>query len=145
MVFRALGWYALVPLLFYAPFAVARLEPGPARRLWSWLTIISWSWIIIAALRGGADQWDNPRYRVILIAVQAIVAGFAWINRDRWLFRWLAVEAAFLVIFTQWYISRYYHIGSQIPFGIMILLILLIAGVILFGGWWRDRRRKSPL
>jgi hypothetical protein len=142
MVFRALGWYALVPLLFYAPFAISRVSRGPARRLWIWLTTVVWLWIIVAALRGGADQWDNPRYRAILIVVEAFVGGFAWIHRDRWLLRWLAVEAVFLIIFTQWYISRYYHLGGQLPFGVMILLILLIAGLILGGGWWWDRRRK---
>ena len=142
MIFRALGWYALVPLLFYAPFAISRMPQGSARRLWYWLTAVTWLWIIVAALRGGADQWDNPRYRAILIAVQALVAGFAWVHRDRWLLRWLAVEAVFLVIFTQWYLSRYLHIGGQLPFGIMILLILIIAGLILLGGWWWDRRRR---
>ena len=140
MIFRALGWYALVPLLFYAPFAAFRTSRGPARRLWLWLTAVAWLWIIVAALRGGADQWDNPRYRAILIVVQALVAGFAWVHRDRWLVRWLAVEVVFLAVFTQWYVSRYYQLGGQLPFGVMILLIVLLAALILVGGWWRDRR-----
>ena len=140
MIFRALGWYALVPLLFYAPFAAFRTSRGPARRLWLWLTAVAWLWIIVAALRGGADQWDNPRYRAILIIVQALVAGFAWVHRDRWLVRWLAVEGVFLAVFTQWYVSRYYHLGGQLSFGVMILLILVLAALILVGGWWRDRR-----
>jgi 4-amino-4-deoxy-L-arabinose transferase-like glycosyltransferase len=142
MIFRALGWYALVPLLFYAPFAVFRTQNGSARRLWLWLIAVTWLWIIVSALRGGADQWDNPRYRVILIAVQALVAGFAWVNRDRWLVRWLAVEVAFLAVFTQWYVSRYYRLGEQLPFGVMIALIVFIAALILVGGWWRDRKVK---
>jgi hypothetical protein len=140
MIFRALGWYALVPLLFYAPFAAFRTSRGPARRLWLWLTAAAWLWIIVAALRGGADQWDNPRYRAILIVLQALVAGFAWVHRDRWLVRWLAVEVVFLAVFTQWYVSRYYQLGGQLSFGVMILLIVLLAALILVGGWWRDRR-----
>jgi hypothetical protein len=142
MIFRALGWYALIPLLFYAPFAVFRTQNGSARRLWLWLIAVTWLWIIVSALRGGADQWDNPRYRVILIAVQALVAGFAWVNRDRWLVRWLAVEVVFLAVFTQWYVSRYYHLGGQLPFGVMIVLIVVIAALILVGGWWRDKKVK---
>jgi hypothetical protein len=142
MIFRALGWYALVPLLFYAPFAVFRTQNGSARRLWLWLIAVTWLWIIVSALRGGADQWDNPRYRVILIAVEALVAGFAWVNRDRWLVRWLAMEVAFLAVFTQWYISRYYHLGGQLPFSVMIVLIVFIAALILVGGWWWDRKVK---
>jgi hypothetical protein len=143
MIFRALGWYALVPLLFYAPFAAFRTSRGPARRLWLWLIAVTWLWIIVAALRGGADQWDNPRYRTILIVIQSFVAGFAWVNRDRWLVRWLAVEGVFLVVFTQWYVSRYYLLGGQLPFGVMIALIVVIAALILVGGWWWDRRKKT--
>jgi hypothetical protein len=142
-IFRAAGWYALVPLLFYAPFAAARAEAGAKRRLWYWLIALVWLWSIVAALRGGADQWDNPRYRAILIVVQAVVAAFAWGHRDRWLARWIAVEVVFLVFFTQWYASRYYHLGGQIPFGLMVALIFASAALIIGGGWWRDRRRKS--
>lgn len=143
MTFRALGWYALVPLLFYAPIASFQTSRGPARRLWLWLTAVAWLWIIISALRGGADQWDNPRYRAILIAVQALVAGFAWIHRDRWLVRWLAVEVVFVAVFTQWYVSRYYATIGRISFGLMVTVILVAAALILGGGWLWDRRKKS--
>jgi hypothetical protein len=143
-IYRALGWYALVPLLFYAPFAAFRTVRGSARRLWLWLTVIAWLWIIVAAMRGGADQWDNPRYRAILILFESLVAGFAWINRDRWLIRWLAVEMVFLAVFTQWYVSRYYQWGGQLPFGWMVALVGLLAALILFGGWWWDRRKNPP-
>lgn len=142
-VFRSVGWYALVPLLFYAPLAILRTERDSSRRLWLWLTVVSWLWIIISALRGGADQWDNPRYRVILIAVQALVAAYAWIHRDRWLVRWLSVEAVFLVVFTQWYVSRYYHIGRPLPFGVMVLIIFILAALVLGGGWWQDRKSRQ--
>ena len=143
MTFRALGWYVLVPLLFYAPFASFRTSRGAARRLWFWLTAITWLWIIVAALRGGADQWDNPRYRAILIALQALVAGFAWVNRDRWLVRWLAVEVVFLAVFSQWYVSRYYAIIGRIPFGSMVTVILVLSALIFVGGWWWDLRHKK--
>ncbi len=139
-IFRSIGWYALVPLLFYAPFASIRTSRGPARRLLLWLTAASWMWIIISALRGGADQWDNPRYRVMLIAVQAIVAAYAWVHRDRWLVRWLIVEGIFVLVFTQWYVSRYFKIGGQLPFGVMIALIVILSALVMAFGWWRDRK-----
>jgi hypothetical protein len=142
-IFRSMGWYALVPLLFYAPFASFRTSRGPARRLLLWLTAAAWTWIIVAALRGGADQWDNPRYRVILIALQAIVAAYAWVNRDRWLVRWLIVEGIFVLVFTQWYVSRYLHVGGQLPFGVMILLIVILAALVMAAGWWWDSRRAE--
>ncbi|RJP48016.1 MAG: hypothetical protein C4583_15250 [Anaerolineaceae bacterium] len=140
-IFRSVGWYALIPLLFYAPFAILRRETGSARRLLLWLTAAAWTWIIVAALRGGADSWDNPRYRVILIAVEAIVAAYAWVGRDRWLVRWGLVEGVFILVFTQWYVSRYFKVGGQLPFGIMILLIVIIAALIMGIGWWWDRKR----
>ena len=140
-IFRALGWYALVPLLFYAPFAATRSEGGEKRRLWYWLIAIVWIWSIIAALRGGADQWDNPRYRAILIVIESLVAAFAWVNRDHWLTRWVILEIIFLVFFTQWYASRYYHLGGQIPFGWMVAIIFAFAVFILGGGGWLDRRK----
>jgi hypothetical protein len=140
---RAMGWYALVPLSFYAPFAAARLPVGPKRRLWFWLIALTWLWSIVAALRGGADQWDNPRYRAILIVVESLVAAFAWVNRDRWLTRWIAVEVVFLIFFTQWYASRYYHLGGQIDFGVMVAIIFACAALILVGGWWWDRKHAE--
>ncbi|MEW6242156.1 MAG: hypothetical protein AB1564_15235, partial [Chloroflexota bacterium] len=144
-IFRSVGWYALVPLLFYAPFAVWRTQPGPERRLWAWLTASVWVWIVIASLRGGADEWDNPRYRAILLVWQSLAAGYAWAwsrgRRDAWLGRWVALEVVFVAVFTQWYLSRYYHIGGQLPFGWMVVLLLGAATAILLGGWWWDRRR----
>jgi hypothetical protein len=112
-----------------------------------WLTASVWVWIVIASLRGGADEWDNPRYRAILLVWQALVAGYAWAwsreRRDAWLGRWVALEVIFLAVFTQWYVSRYYHIGGQIPFGWMILLLLGAAAGVLLGGWWWDCRRAG--
>jgi hypothetical protein len=43
-------------------------------------------------------------------------------------------------VFTQWYVSRYFKIGGQLPFGVMILLIVALAALILLGGWWWDRK-----
>ncbi|MFZ5858178.1 MAG: ArnT family glycosyltransferase [Chloroflexota bacterium] len=139
-IFRSIGWYALVPLLFYAPFAIHRRETGSTRRLLLWLTAAAWTWIIVAALRGGADSWDNPRYRVILIAIQAVLAAYAWVGRDRWLVRWLIVEGIFVLVFTQWYVSRYFKIGGQLPFGVMIAVIVVLAALVMAFGWWWDRK-----
>ncbi len=143
-IFRALGWYALVPLLFFAPVATRRLAPEAGRRLWTWLLASAWLWIIIASLRGGADQWDNPRYRAMLIVFESLVAAFAWVHRDRWLTRWVFIEVIFLAIFTQWYAFRYYHVGIEISFGIMVALIFALAALILGAGWWRDKHRNPP-
>ena len=50
---------------------------------------------MVAALNAGGDQWDNPRYRAILLVWQVILAAWAWewarLRHDAWLWRWLAV------------------------------------------------------
>jgi hypothetical protein len=142
---RALGWYLFWPLLLYAFIAAWKREETREQRLWLWLTIISWLWILLAALRGGGDQWDNPRYRAILLLWQALVAAYAWARfrarTDSWLVRIWLVESIFLAFFTQWYLSRYFHIGGQIPFGWMVALIIGSSFIVLVGGELWDRSR----
>ena len=98
-----------------------------AQRLWLWIVFTVWIWIILTALRGGGDQWDNPRYRAILLLWQALASGYALTcfrtRSDSWLARIWLVEGIFLAFFTQWYLSRYFHVGGQIPFGRMVSLI----------------------
>ncbi len=50
------------------------------------------------------------------------------------------MEIVFLLVFLQWYVSRYYHLGGQLPFGVMIMVILGLWGIILGVGLWRDKR-----
>jgi hypothetical protein len=144
---RALGWYLILPLMIYSLIAAWRAARGAERRIWLWISIASWLWILICSMRGGGDQWDNPRYRVILFGIEALAAGYGWIywreHRDAWLPRIVAVEALAVLIFLQWYLSRYYHLGGQIPFFLMIGLIVLVAVAIIGGGWLWDRRAVS--
>ncbi len=146
-IFRAVGWYLILPLMIYSPIAAWRTPRGAERRVWLWISAVSWLWILICSMRGGGDQWDNPRYRLILFGFEALAAGYAWIwwreHRDAWLPRIAAVEALAVLIFLQWYASRYYHLGGQIPFFLMIGLIVLVAVLILGGGWLWDRRAAS--
>ena len=143
---RAVGWYLFWPLLLYAFIAAWKNKNANQRRLWLWIILISWMWIILTALRGGGDQWDNPRYRAILLIWQALASGYALTcfcaRSDSWLIRIFLVEGIFLAFFTQWYLSRYLHIGGQIPFGWMVALIIGSSLIILVGGeWWEWRQR----
>ena len=147
---RALGWYLLWPLLLYAFIAALKDNRPRERRLWLWIAVISWLWVILTALRGGGDQWDNPRYRAILLLWQALAAGYAWARfrarSNSWLVRIWLIEGIFLAFFTQWYLSRYFHIGGQIPFGWMVGLIIGSSLVVLVGGaWWDHRHRRNPI
>lgn len=144
---RALGWYLLVPLLGFAPLLLLTRRDIPRRRQLLWLAVITWVLIFIAAANGGADAWDNPRYRAIFLAWQALLAAWAWVRageiRTPWLKRLLWIEAVFVVVFTWWYLTRLpglspLHISVEAAVG----LCLLAGAAITAIGWWRDRRRR---
>ena len=157
--FRAVGWYMLVPLLLYGLLAAfrtpaknrhapaARSAPTERSAQLLWLYGAVWVWVLIAAYNAGADQWDNPRYRTILLAWQALLAAWAWSwarqRRDPWLVRWLAVEAFFIASFTEWYLSRYWlHSLPRLSLWQMILLNLAAAALILGWDWIRTGLRR---
>ncbi|MFN3741770.1 MAG: hypothetical protein ACK4VW_03735 [Anaerolineales bacterium] len=139
---RALGWYTLLPLLLFASSAVWK-TPAPERRRWMAFFLIVWTWIVIAALRGGGDQWDTPRYRLFFLTFQALLAIYAWEHRNQWWPRVLGIEAFAILVFLQWYLSRYYHLGGRLPFPAMIGLILTFALAVLLGGWFWDRKKAG--
>ena len=145
-ILRALGWYAMLPALILSFVAAAGEQEEKKRGVFIWLSFIVWGWILITALRGGGDQWDNPRYRAILVVWQAILAGNVWdwgrTSRNPWVMRVAAMEFVFLMVFIQWYASRYYYIGRQIPFIQMMEIILGLWALIFFWGLWRDRKRS---
>jgi hypothetical protein len=145
-ILRALGWYAMLPVLILS-FAAASTERLEAKRkVFIWLSLVVWGWILFTSLRGGGDQWDNPRYRTILFLWQAILAGNVWVwwreTHNTWLPRVVAMEVVFLLFFGQWYANRYYHFGGQLPFAQMVAIILATWVLIFLGGWWLDRKRR---
>jgi hypothetical protein len=139
---RGLGWYLVLPLLILSFVAAAGQTLRKTRNLLLWLSLLVILWVMLAAIRGGADLWDNPRYRTILFMWQAVLAGYVWVwwreTRNPWLPRVVLMEVLFLLVFTQWYASRYYHWGGQLPFPVMIVLILGLWGLVLGIGWWQD-------
>ena len=144
---RAVGWYALAPLLIYGVMLLLRSRGELRRWQFLWLSLVSWAWIAISALNAGGDQWDNPRYRTILLPWFALLAGWAWSwarqHKDVWLGRWLTVEAVFVLLFTEWYLSRNYPGFPHLDIQVMIAATLGLAALILGGGWvwdWYQRR-----
>ena len=140
-VLRALGWYALLPALILSFLASASEGEKKKRVVFIWLSFFMFIWILFTALRGGGDQWDNPRYRAIMILWQAILAGNVWVwwreTKNTWVPRVLAMELVFLIFFGQWYASRYFSIGGQLPFTQMMAIILGLWTVIFF---WKFRK-----
>jgi hypothetical protein len=144
---RAISWYALLPVLTFSFVAAAGQGSKKTRNLILWLSLLVWILILLAALRGGADLWDNPRYRTIFFVWQSIIAGYVWVwwreSHNVWFARIILMELVFLLVFTQWYASRYYYWGGQLPFATMVALILVLWGVILAIGIWRDKRNGA--
>ncbi len=80
---------------------------------------------LVAAVRGGGDQWDNPRYRIILLVFLAMAAAHAFYAvKTRWFWRIVAVEAIVLLVFTHWYAWRYLKIGFNLGIRNTLLLAL---------------------
>jgi len=143
-ILRAIGWYSMLPFLFISLIAIWKIPVKNERTAWFWLWLLTWAWIVISAIRAGGDQWDNPRYRAILLLWQAALASKAWTwwqeSKTPWPVRILLVEGVFLVFFTHWYISRNIPINlERMSFSFMVEAITIISGLILVGGWAWDR------
>lgn len=145
-IIRSLGWYILVFLLIYHLVVTFSTRAQTHRKVRVWLGVVVFAWILIAAANAGGDMWDNPRYRTMFLAYQALLAAWTlwWAlnNRDPWFWRWLAVEGVFVLAFLEWYISRYFPAIPHLSIWVMIVLTLAICSLILVGGWLIDRNKR---
>ena len=144
-IFRALGWYLMLPTLFYAIIQLWRLKPSMTKRILLALTILVLAAIFIASARAGGDQWDNPRYRTAFLPWMAIISAWAinhaCVTKDRWLARGFAIEGIFILVFTQWYLSRYYRFMPRLNLWLNVGSILILSLAIIIFGWVKDRKR----
>lgn len=150
-ILRAAGWYILLPGLMYAPI-VAGSRPGVGlepqkRRAWLWLAAVAWVWILVASLRAGGDQWDNPRYRVILLAFQSLLAAEAWFHwrasGNAWMKRILAVEGISILVIGYWYVTRYLNLFVHLGVRNTLAIAIALAMLVFAGGWLWDRWRAG--
>jgi hypothetical protein len=143
----SLSWYALLPVLVYGFFSAWRAETPSNRRFLVVCAVAALAWMVIASARAGGDQWDNPRYRSIALVWMAALAAWTWVRalsrRDPWLLRGYAVAGIFVLVFAEWYISRYTRLIGRLDFFQMIVLIAGLSGLVLAGGWIWDRVRRS--
>jgi len=148
-VWRSLGWALLLPFLIYAPLRALRpVGPASERRLAFGLSLVVWLGILAASLRGGADVWDNPRYRVMWVVLQGALAAWVWAGRgngsDAWLRRAMVGTGLVLLWFLPWYLRRY--IGLPWPVvDLFHTLGLGLASALLYILWdWARTRGKKP-
>ena len=141
-IFRSIGWAFLLPILIYAPFravALAKKDKFPVL-----MSIAVWATIIVSSLRGGGDQWDNPRYRLSLLCLQAALAGWVLVANkakpDPWLRRVVIAIGAVLLWFIPWYLRRYFHFSWPVVDVFKTLGLGVVTTILL---WIYDWVRES--
>ena len=148
-ILRGIGWYALLPLLLYGIYPIWKMTDKRERLAWLWLWFIVWVWILISAARAGGDQWDNPRYRTILLVFQAILAikviSLQQHSHERWLGRLLAIEGVFVVCFAAWTWTRNDTNPYLLPLGGTVAAFIAASLLILAGDllWVKYGHRRS--
>ena len=144
-IWRAVGWTVLLVLLLYALVRAAkkiRINYIPFG-----ISLIVWLIVMIAAYRGGGDQWDNPRYRVSFIVLQASLAGWVWNrqkqNPDPWLKRILVGVCLVFAWFVPWYLRRYSSFFTWNVVDLFKTLGLGFATAVLYWIWDWARGKKD--
>jgi hypothetical protein len=137
-IFRALGWYLLVPLMLSGFLLMWKNQSRENKIVLLLFFILALVWTFISSARAGGDQWDNPRYRSLFLIWMVFLAGWSWVEtlrrRSPWLWRFLLLEVIYIGVFIQWYLSRYYGLFKRMDFWPMVRLLGITGIVVIFGG-----------
>jgi hypothetical protein len=142
--FRASGWYLLEPAIIFSFIAALKTRVSRDKRILLWFNAAFLLWVLISSIRAGGDQWDNVRYRAIFTTWMTVISAWGFIKAKEmlspWLKRFFLVEGVFVLIFLEWYLSRYYtylYFG-RMRFWLMVLVIISASAAILIGGFLID-------
>ncbi len=130
-VFRASGWFLMLPFLLYAPiYALRRMG---WRHISTYMSIYVWIAALAASYRAPSYQWDNPRYRVVYLVIQVALISWLWIKRsearDPWVVRLGWAILAFNLIVAHWYVGSVFDTPRLgLP---TTMLLAVAAGVII--------------
>lgn len=150
-IWRAVGWTILLPFLLVAPLLALRRTGEhnlTQRRLVLGLSLAVWVGILVASMRGGADLWDNPRYRAMLAAPQVLLAAWVWVRYrqggESWIKHVGVALGLILLWFVPWYLRRYTAFVWPLS-DFFLTLGLGIASALIYGGvvWWVQQRHKQ--
>lgn len=143
-IWRSTGWTLMLPFLLVTPFVLwGRKEE---RRLGIGIFGAVWLAILIASFRSGGDLWDNPRYRIVFISLQAVLVAWVWYaqreSKNPWLWRTVLGLGIILVWFVPWYLGRNEVIIWPVSDVFMTIGLGLISVIIIFS-WmiWRDKTK----
>lgn len=151
-IWRAVGWTLLLPFLVYAPLRALQRQKG--RRMAVVISAIVWLIILLASYRGGGDLWDNPRYRLSFLSLQAVLAAWAWTGMrdkpDPWFRRVVILVVSMIAWFIPWYARRYLPFPWYVVDVFRTLGLGIISGAILMILDWAwtnflgSRKEGSP-
>ena len=144
-IWRSLGWTILLPFLAVAPLRA--FERKDRREVTKGLALAVWLVILIASLRSGGDQWDNPRYRAAFASPQVALAAWVWFEHLRHptpLLRRATVALVFILAwFLPWYLRRYTPIHWPVQ-DLFKTIFLGIASASLYFLWdWASESREK--
>mgnify|MGYP000891930605 CR=1 FL=1 len=136
-IFRAAGWYFVLPFLVYTFFRVFYAQEKDHKSLLVFLSLIFAVWVVVSSLRAGGDQWDNPRYRATLLPWMSILVGWTWAqlssNRNLWFWFIVSMESLFVLLLTGFYLNRFVNLKAvqslkltMMLFGGIALLIVIV-------------------
>jgi hypothetical protein len=145
-IWRSLGWTLILPFLMAAPFVGWRRDGWRCPAVG--LSILVWIGIFLSSYRGGGDQWDNPRYRVIWIGLQATLAAWVWIilrrEKSPWLRRLLIAMGLILIWWAPWYLRRVTILMWPIQDVFWTLGLGLFSALIYMGiDIWYERKQMG--
>jgi hypothetical protein len=142
-IWRALGWTLLLGGFLYANFLA--IKQRKQFKIELAMVLIVWSWIVVAAIRGGGDMWDNPRYRMVISGVQTGLVAWALFVRketqDPWFKRFVVFVGIIILFFLAWYIDRkVVNYGFPIiQLNALVVISLICGAVYITIDWWRTR------
>ncbi len=148
-IIRAVGWYFMLPFMAYALFSITRSKKEKNGWILILVAAVFFIWTVVSSARAGGDQWDNPRYRTILLPWMAMIFAWTWLRikaiHPAWFWRWVAVISVLTLGFTNWYFARAWDFGFHTSLSNIIAVIGILSGLILVSGvvWdWIHRPKK---
>jgi hypothetical protein len=141
---RALGWFLLLPFLLYAPLLA--LRKNNRRSLAFFFVLVVWITTLAVSYRDAGRMWDNPRWRVVFISIQAALAGWTWMKsieiQSPWLRRTSVIVGFGTLAFLQWEAGRYYEF-PRLNLWNTLGLIAIFSVVFIAGSFLYDRAKVA--
>jgi hypothetical protein len=148
-IFRALGWYLILPFIVFGVFSIQLEKDAKKRWLILWTAIFMIVWLLLSSARAGGDQWDNPRYRLAFLPWISLFIAWAWDTaqsvKNGWLLRWILLIGSFVLLITHWYVGRYTAWFTPLDFKWYFVLFGILAVLVILQGFFGKliRRNKS--